>query len=145
MKMLEDLEEVVRNESRADQGCWRMWANQLRSGPKNSADLDKSDLIADFTGARTHNLNFVQSLVLWFRTHHATIRDMAARLEAAERDAALLDWLDQNAFSAYRNCDSIDGLSKHCVVVHEKPGPRRGNVADGIREAITQAMQETGR
>ena len=68
---------------------------------------------------------------------HATMQG-----EDVRRDADRLDWMDANAFTAYRGCDSIDGLSSHCVVVHEKPGPRRGNVADTIRQAIDTAMGE---
>ncbi|MPS35040.1 MAG: hypothetical protein E2593_07065 [Stenotrophomonas sp.] len=57
------------------------------------------------------------------------------------RDAARLDWLDANGFTAYRQVDPIDGLSGHCVVVHETMTPRRGNVHDTIRGAIDAAMQ----
>lgn len=62
------------------------------------------------------------------------------RCEAVEADAARLDWLDANCFTAYRDRDPIDGLSEHCVVVDESKRPRRGNVADGIRDAIDQAI-----
>ena len=65
-----------------------------------------------------------------------------SEMQDVRRDADRLDWMDANAFTAYRGCDSIDGLSSHCVVVHEKPGPRRGNVADTIRQAIDTAMGE---
>ena len=56
-------------------------------------------------------------------------------------DATRLDWLDANGFTAYRQIDPIDGLSPHCVVVHETQLPRRGNVHDTIRGAIDAAMQ----
>lgn len=59
-----------------------------------------------------------------------------ARLKA---DAARLDWMDSNHFTAYRQCDPIDGISGHCVVVPEAVTPRRGCVNDGIREAIDAA------
>lgn len=65
--------------------------------------------------------------------------EAAAALEAAREDAARMDWFDSNWFSAYRQCDPIDGLSKHCVLVDESQRPRRGNVADTMREAIDQA------
>jgi hypothetical protein len=58
--------------------------------------------------------------------------------ELAE-DAGRLDWMDANEFTAYRSIDPIDGLSDHAVVVHESQRPRRGNVADTIRQAIDQA------
>ena len=63
-------------------------------------------------------------------------------VEALRKDALRLDWLDDNGFSAYRAIDPIDGLSGHCVVVHETMKPRRGNVADTIREAIDSAMRK---
>ena len=64
-----------------------------------------------------------------------------ATVDTLRRDAERLNWLDANGFTAYRQIDPIDGLSGHCVVVHETMKPRRGNVADGIREAIDAAMQ----
>ena len=63
-------------------------------------------------------------------------------VEALRKDAERLDWLDANGFSAYRAIDPIDGLSSHCVVVHETMKPRRWNVADTIREAIDAAKRE---
>ena len=63
-----------------------------------------------------------------------------ARLRAAREDGARLDWLDANWFSAYRSCDPIDGLAKHCVVVDESKQPRRGNIGT-IREAIDAARE----
>ena len=68
----------------------------------------------------------------------------AAALEAAREDCARLDWLDANGFTAYRDIDPIDGLSGHAVVVHETQRPRRGNVADTIRQAIDQARGKGG-
>ena len=59
-----------------------------------------------------------------------------ARLQA---DSDRLDWMDSNHFTAYRQCDPIDGLSGHCVVVPEAVTQRRGCVNDGIREAIDAA------
>jgi hypothetical protein len=138
MKMLEDLEEVVPGE--LDKSAPAVIWLQIDTTGDND---DRSEPWPGTDGVTWQDESIGGQEIQYVRAD--LYRDMAARLEAAERDAALLDWLDQNAFSAYRNCDSIDGLSKHCVVVHEKPGPRRGNVADGIREAITQAMQETGR
>ena len=63
-------------------------------------------------------------------------------VEALRADAERLDWFDKNGFTAYRQIDPIDGLSSHCVVVHETQKPRRGNVADGIRAAIDAARAE---
>lgn len=67
------------------------------------------------------------------------MEEAAAALEAAREDAARMDWFDANWFSAYRQCDPIDGLSKHCVLVDESQRARRGLVADTMREAIDQA------
>ena len=69
----------------------------------------------------------------------------SAAVAECRRDAERLDWLDANGFTAYRRIDPIDGLEDHCVVVHEGQKPRRGNVADTIREAIDAAMREAGR
>ena len=70
------------------------------------------------------------------RAHFAALITRNAELEA---DAARLDWLDANGFTAYRAIDPIDGLSDHCVVVRETQKPRRGIVADAIRDAIDAA------
>ena len=64
--------------------------------------------------------------------------------DAVREDGARLDWMDANGFTAYRAIDPIDGLSGHCVVVHETQRPRRGNVADTIRQAIDQARGKGG-
>lgn len=66
----------------------------------------------------------------------SALLDDHARLQA---DAERLDWMDGHHFSAYRQCDAIDGLSQHCVVVAEAVYPRRGCVSDGIRGAIDAA------
>ncbi len=68
-------------------------------------------------------------------------RDEArAEAERQRKDAERLNWMDANGFSAYRLIDPIDGISGHCVVVHEAMKPRRGNVAGRIREAIDAAI-----
>lgn len=59
-------------------------------------------------------------------------------------DTAMLNWMDANGFTAYRQIDPIDGLSRHCVVVAEAVAPRHGNVHDTIRGAIRAAMQAAG-
>lgn len=65
--------------------------------------------------------------------------ELEAYLRELREDADRLDWLDANGFTAYRAIDPIEGLSNHCVVVHETMKPRRGNVAGTIREAIDAA------
>ena len=69
------------------------------------------------------------------------MEEAAAALEAAREDSARLDWFDANWFTAYRHCDPIDGLSKHCVLVDESQRTRRGCVADTIRAAIDAARE----
>lgn len=64
---------------------------------------------------------------------------LQAENERLKADSDRLDWMDSNNFTAYRQCDTIDGLSVHCVVVPEAVDPRRGCVNDGIREAIDAA------
>ena len=72
------------------------------------------------------------------------LREAAAALEAAREDGDRLDWFDANWFTAYRQCDPIDGLMAHCVVVDESQHPRRGCVADTFRAAIDQARGKGG-
>ncbi len=106
---------------------------------------------AEFTGAETEELEPDDSKVSYPEDRcHITfgmIRNARKALDASPnggseaRDAARLDWLDANGFTAYRQVDPIDGLSGHCVVVHETMTPRRGNVYDTIRGAIDAAMQ----
>lgn len=81
-------------------------------------------------------------------TEYKELRDVIRRaLDASPKvgsegdDAALLDWMDANGFTAYRQIDPIDGLSRHCVVVAEAVAPRHGNVHDTIRGAIRAAMK----
>ena len=75
---------------------------------------------------------------------HNDLEALAAALSAGQADARRLDWLDRNGFTAYRAIDAIDGLSDHCVVVHETQKPQRGNVADTMREAIDAAIAASG-
>jgi hypothetical protein len=68
------------------------------------------------------------------------IEVLVDRVYDLEEDAARLDWMDSNAFSAYRSTDPMYALSKHCVVVSESRIPRVGNVGDTIRQAIDKAL-----
>lgn len=70
---------------------------------------------------------------------------LTAERDALRADAERLDWLDANGFTAYRQIDPFDGLSSHCVVVHETQKPRRGNVHDTIRGAIDAARAKEDR
>lgn len=58
------------------------------------------------------------------RTHHATIRDMAARLEAAQRDVARL---------------------RNAICVHRDQFPDEALDGDIALWSHVEAMQETGR
>ena len=104
MKMLEDLEEVVR--------------------------LRNERIIAAKTGdnARWEELcdECENAFDKFLATHHATIRDMAARLEAAERDAARYRWLQDMENAAE-------------VGIYGAIGRK------DLDQAIDTAMQETGR
>lgn len=75
----------------------------------------------------------------------AEVERLRAERDALAQDAARLNWMDANGFTAYRSIDPIDGLSDHCVVVAETMRPRRGNVADTMRTAIDAAMKEQWR
>lgn len=86
--------------NRADGGCWRMWANELRSGPVDSADYNDSQHVASFSsreseegGSNVVNLYFVQALVEWFRANAESLRTPSSRPANAReggdaRDAA---------------------------------------------------------
>ena len=67
----------------------------------------------------------------FIRTHHATITDMAKRLEAAERDAARYRWLVDNC----QECPDALGMGGQLYF-----GTYSG--VDGIDQAIDAAMQE---
>lgn len=72
------------------------------------------------------------------------IAELEAEVARLREDSARLDWLDANGFTAYRQIDPLDGLSDHCVVVHETQKPRRGNVAATARAAIDAARKGAG-
>ena len=96
--MLAELDEVVRLMDAATPGEWFIsrsapyYQYQLSAKCGNEstrlfATMDAMPFDAP-ANQRTANAELVPSLVNWFRTHHATLADMAKRLEAAERDAA---------------------------------------------------------
>jgi hypothetical protein len=109
MKMLEDLEEVVRRAAYADSCTDRLETFNALDSESNAA------------------ANFI-------RTHHATIRDMAARLEAAERDAARYLWLRDADFTT-------DGILE--IMWDTRDHEHLTGAA--LDAAIDAAMQETGR
>jgi methenyltetrahydromethanopterin cyclohydrolase len=74
--------------------------------------------------------NYAAAL-MFIRTHHATIRDMAARMEAAERDA--------ERYKAVRSGD----FGVHARI--ERGEATEFAYDDDLDQAIDAAMQETGR
>lgn len=72
----------------------------------------------------------------------ADVRAIIAALREAREDGARLDWLDANAFTAYRDRDpATQDLSDHAVVVDEDAPSRRGCIGT-IRAAIDAARAE---
>ena len=108
-KILEDLAEVVR------------LFDKLPKDGKVSATM-----YADAVKAQIAASNF-------FTAHHATITDMAKRLEAAERDAVRYRWLVDNC----QECPDALGMGGQLYF-----GTYSG--VDGIDQAIDAAMQESG-
>ncbi len=140
MKMLEDLEEVVRS-------C----CDANGHAPLSDTELD---------------------LRVFIKCHHATIRDMAARLEAAERDAATcwaLHFQGPDDVVAAPSKQAAELAAKNFNAVWDAHKDERGHdvrvVADVIEwehgfiehaksvikhwpeyaDLLDQAMQETGR
>jgi hypothetical protein len=114
--LLKELEAVAGLAERADQGCWRMWANELRSSPEDDADVDHSHIIASFAGARTHNLHFVQALVLLYRTHHAEI---AEAVKGAAYGRALQSAMEAEyraAKTSRKGGKQAEWVTTHCLL-----------------------------
>lgn len=111
--MLAELDEVVRLSERATQG--KVELHTSCSWRRIVAERGRPFLVPTIDPDRHQNMDttesaeFVVALVNWFRTHHATLADMARRLEAAERDARM-----------WRLCNSdhpfSDGTTVKCHV-----------------------------
>ena len=82
---------------------------------------------------RQRKEDFLQAKLKASDIHHATITDMAKRLEAAERDAARYRWLVDNC----QECPDALGMGGQLYF-----GTYSG--MDGIDFAIDAAMQESG-
>lgn len=110
MKMLEDLEEVVRLRDAAEYAAVALSSEEF-------AEADKA---------------YSDKAAIYIATHHATIRDMAKRMEAAERDAARWRFVGSNPWRA------IDILRDRCST-------KSAYWREEANTAIDAAMQETGR
>lgn len=92
--MLAELDEVVRLSEMATPGRVELWTScswrrlMTPDGRPFLVPIVASDGHPDMD--TIDNAAFVASLVNWFRTHHATLADMAKRLEAAERKVSRL-------------------------------------------------------
>lgn len=103
--LLDELEGVVRLNEKATPGEWRTEYRKTARGYAQEVFDAAGDTIAtlawhavplnDTTTAtdREPNAHLIAAAVNFIRTHHATLADMAKRLEAAERDAARYRWL----------------------------------------------------
>ena len=81
-------------------------------------------------------LRDVESALIDASPKGATLNEQFGSAEGLDSPKGAL-----NEQFAYRSVDPIDGISGHCVVVHETMAPRRGNVHDTIRGAIRAAMK----
>ena len=151
MKMLEDLAEVVR---------------LMDAG--GTVDVSRyADGTSEITGPDSA-IAAIGAATRYIRTHHATIRDMAAenaalrdslakhvdrlcelteRLEAAERDAAgereeyWEVWQDDMPVAASSDYED----AQHYLMMYAQEGPAKLVRVVTYRKAIDQTMQETGR
>ncbi|HET9980595.1 MAG TPA: hypothetical protein VFQ32_09120 [Ktedonobacterales bacterium] len=112
MNMLEDLEAVVRLRDAAEYAAVALSSEEF-------AEADKA---------------YSDKAAIYIATHHAAIRDMAARLEAAERDAALLALAIHHA----EKSTHAHGIT---FSIHFEPMP----VSNGSLREYLEAMQEAGR
>lgn len=93
--MLAELDEVVRLSEKATPGPWVANDGELATDLYWAGGGMVADALAEFADGLSDppNAQFVAAAVNFLRTHHATLADMAKRLEAAERDSKRMDWL----------------------------------------------------
>ena len=92
--MLAELDEVVRLAEKATPGPWAL--EHERSGDVSIVNREHQGDdwdIATVHYTRPANADLIAATINFIRTHHATLADMAKRLEAAERDARRYRWL----------------------------------------------------
>jgi hypothetical protein len=136
MKMLEDLDEVVRliteyeSHTRDDNGCSDH--PMAPHGFNRNESHNQDQYVCDCEGWQpdaASELAIARALVLYVRTHHATIADMAKRLEAAPD----VDRMCEAFYEAH-------GSAKWAKLLD----CWKDNYRKQMRAAIS-AMQETGR
>lgn len=109
--MLAELDAVVRLSDRATPG--KVELHTSCSWRRIVAERGRPFLVPTIDPDRHQNMDttesaeFVVALVNWFRTHHATLADMAKRLEAAERDAAVI----REVVGSWRVLERVSGNS----------------------------------
>ena len=137
--MLAELDEVVRLSERATPG--KVELHTSCSWRRIVAERGRPFLVPTIDPDRHQNMDttesaeFVVALVNWFRTHHATLADMAKRMEAAERDAARYRHIRLRLWPS----DVQDALSSY-------PAEIRGldmTVCNGHAEQIDAAIDAT--
>ena len=82
-----------------------------------------------------NNARLIASAINFLRTHHATLADMAKRMEAAERDVARIDWLESKAHMLTWNDNA-----EHVAIRAEDGAEGTG---ESWREAIDAAIDAT--
>lgn len=113
--LLDELEVVVRLASKATPGEWPK--PEFPENSPNEAFIRLGAGYLEFGGSmgqRESNAEFVSAAVNFLRTHHATLADMAKRLEAAERDAARYQWLRDSASK-----DDWDKMAFGCITDYQ--------------------------
>lgn len=123
MKMLEDLAEVVRlSEAASDDMLWVV---------DHDGDVVCNGEEVAWPVSNKLDAPYIAALSNFFRTHHATIADMAKRLDAAERDAARYRWMREHDWD-------------YPIVTVRQTGDHSSLGVEELDAAIDAAMQESG-
>lgn len=151
MKMLEDLEEVVRLSDMATSGPWsHQEPTSDTCGFEVVQERLNGDVVAGEYGIHEYDdARLIASAVNFIRAQHAAIADMAKRLEAAERDAARYRWLRNRAITFER--DEGRPGTPYCVYglgmgdAEPTYGTELDAMVDDAKSIDEAAMQETRR
>lgn len=84
------------------------------------------------------NAEQAEKILATLREHQA----LQSRLDAAERDAARMDWLVKMKATVYAAFEVGETMVQHWVTVDERGKERHGCVAETLRESIDKAIAE---
>ena len=137
MTLQKDLAEVAGMAEKATPGPWVANDGELATDLYWANGNMVADALSEFADGPSDppNASFVAAAVNFIRTHHATITDMAKRLEAAERDAARYRWILEHFRFANDSLREI-WFDAHTRVNQED--------AKDLDKEIDAAMQESG-